>query len=53
MVVVRTMLDRQKHPFYEHSDADFFLVARDGGDVGRIAVLENRRYNEYQGTRQA
>ena len=23
-------LDRRKHPFYEHSDADFFIAARDG-----------------------
>jgi hypothetical protein len=46
-------LNRDKHPFYEHSDADFFIATRDGRDVGRIAVLENRRYNEYHQTRQA
>lgn len=46
-------LNRQKHPYYEHSDADFFIARRDGQDVGRIAVLENRRFNEYHGTRQA
>jgi len=40
-------LNRDKHPFYEHSDADFFIAVREGRDVGRIAVLENRRYNEY------
>ncbi len=50
---VRTQLDRQKHPFYEHSDADFFIAVRNGRDVGRIAALENRRFNEYHGTRQA
>ena len=50
---VRTMLNRQKHPFYEHSDADFFIAVRDGQDVGRIAALENRRFNEYHDTRQA
>jgi hypothetical protein len=44
---IRTMLDRDKHPFYEHSDADFFVVERDGEVVGRIAVLENRNYNRY------
>ena len=53
MADVETQLNRQKHPFYEHSDADFFVVNRDGRDVGRIAVMENRRYNEYHGTRQA
>jgi GNAT superfamily N-acetyltransferase len=46
-------LNRQKHPFYEHSDADFFIAARDGRDVGRVAALENRRFNAYHKTRQA
>jgi GNAT superfamily N-acetyltransferase len=50
---IRLMLNRRKHPFYEHSDADFFLAVRDGRDVGRVAVLENRRYNQYHDKRQA
>ena len=45
-----TQLNRKKHPYYEHSQADFFIAVRDGRDVGRIAALENRRYNDYQGT---
>ena len=40
-------LDRKKHPFFEHSDGDFFIAKRDGRDVGRIAVLENKPFNEY------
>jgi hypothetical protein len=48
-----TQLNRVKHPYYEHSDADFFIAVRDGRDVGRIAALENRHFNEYHGTRQA
>jgi hypothetical protein len=40
-------LNRIKHPFYEHSDADFFIAVRDGLDAGRIAVLENKPYNAY------
>lgn len=48
-----TQLNRKKHPFYEHSDADFFIAVRDGRDVGRIAALENRRFNDYHGSRQA
>ncbi len=47
------MLDPAKHPFYEHSDADFFIAVKDSHDVGRIAALENRHYNEYHDTRQA
>jgi len=47
---IELMLNRQKHPFYEHSDADFFIAAR---DVGRVAALENRRFNDYHKTKQA
>jgi hypothetical protein len=49
----RLFLNRQKHPFYEHSDADFFIAVQDGRDVGRVAALENRRFNEYHDTRKA
>ncbi len=44
---VKLMLDRHKYPYYEHSDARFLLAERDGRDVGRIAVLENRHYNAH------
>ncbi len=50
---VEIQLDRVKHPFYEHSDADFFIVRRDGRDVGRVAALENKPFNAYHHTRQA
>lgn len=41
-------MDRAKQPFYQHSGADFFVAVKDGQDVGRIAVLENRRHNDYK-----
>lgn len=41
------MLDRQRHPFYQHSDAAFFLAEADDRISGRIAVLDNRHYNDY------
>jgi len=47
------VLNRRKHPFHEHSDVDFFLAARDGRDVGRIAVIENKPFNQYQGEKSA
>ena len=50
---VNTQLNRDKHPFHEHSDADFFIVTRDGRDVGRIAALENKPFNKYHGTHKA
>src|SRR4030043_518372 len=48
-----TQLNESKHPFYEHSVADFFIATKDGRDVGRIAALENTRFNQYHKTRQA
>ncbi len=42
---IRETLDRNKHPFYEHSTADFYIAVRDGRDIGRITALENSNYN--------
>ena len=50
---VELMLNKQKHPFYEHSDADFFVAVRDGRAVGRIAALVNHPYNAYHHAQQA
>jgi hypothetical protein len=47
------MLNKTKHPFYEHSDADFFIAERDGLPVGRLAVIENRSFNRYHETKTA
>ncbi|MFN8595673.1 MAG: hypothetical protein U0559_05775 [Anaerolineae bacterium] len=47
------MLDRRKHPFYQHSDADFFLALKADRVVGRLAILENKRYNDFNQTRTA
>jgi len=46
-------LNPKKHPFYEHSDAEFFLAVRDGRDVGRIAAIENRPFNQYHNSKEA
>lgn len=45
---MRKNLNPQKHPFYQHSKAAFFLAVNDGKPVGRIAVMENRRFNEFR-----
>jgi GNAT superfamily N-acetyltransferase len=50
---VAAAMDRDKLPFYEHSEAEFYLATQNGADVGRIAVLENRHYNEYHGSKRA
>ncbi len=49
----RIQLNPAKHPFYEHSEAAFFLAERDGTPVGRLAALENRPYNRYHQVQQA
>ncbi len=42
-----TMLSRTKNPFFQHSDALYFLAERAGKVVGRIAAIENRQHNAY------
>jgi hypothetical protein len=49
----RMQMNKKKHPFYEHSDADFFIAVKDGEDVGCISALENKPYNEYHKKKQA
>jgi hypothetical protein len=46
-------LDRKKHPFHEHSDVEFFLAVRDGCDVGRIAVIANKPFNQFHNEKTA
>ncbi|MFZ3151565.1 MAG: hypothetical protein WA116_07770 [Anaerolineaceae bacterium] len=48
---IYAMMNPKKHPFYDHSVADFFLAIRDGKDVGRIAALENKPFNTYHGAK--
>lgn len=49
----RLRLSRKRNPFYKHSQAAFFLAYEGTHPLGRIAVLDNRRYNEFNGTRTA
>ncbi len=44
---MKLVMNRQRHPFYRHSDADFFLVEDNSRALGRIAVLENKNYNNF------
>jgi ribosomal protein S18 acetylase RimI-like enzyme len=44
----RFPLDREKHPFYKHSHADFYLAESEGQVIGRIAAVHNTRHNEYR-----
>jgi GNAT superfamily N-acetyltransferase len=44
----RKQLNRELHPFYRHSNAEFFLAFQDGKVAGRIAVLNPRKRNAYR-----
>ncbi len=46
----RMQLNRKKNPFYKYNDAAFFVAEKDGRDVGRIAVLHPKFFNEFKGT---
>ena len=50
---VATRMNSNKHPFYEHSDAEFFVAKISDEVVGRIAMLENKPYNRYHDKKQA
>lgn len=56
----RLRLSPRRFPFYKHSQAAFFLANEETGaspvstrPIGRIAVLDNSRYNEFNNTRAA
>jgi len=41
-------LDREKNPFFEHAEAEYFLAWRDGEVVGRVTAHIDHRFNEFQ-----
>ena len=42
------VMNRKKHPFFHHSTAGFYVAEEAGRVLGRLAVLDNRKYNEYR-----
>jgi hypothetical protein len=49
----RLRLSPKRLPFYRHSQAAFFLAYEGTRPIGRLAILDNRRYNEFNKTRTA
>ena len=43
----RLRLNPKRFPFYKHSQAAFFVAFEKTSPIGRLAVLDNRHYNEY------
>jgi len=48
---MKKLLDRKKHPFFCHSEAELFLARSGGEPVGRIAAILNNNHNRYHGER--
>lgn len=48
---IKLMLNKKKHPFFEHSDGEYFLAYKDGKIAGRIGVFINKLFNEYHGVK--
>jgi hypothetical protein len=42
-------LNRDKNPYFEHAEVEYFIAERDGEPVGRISAQVDRRWDEYQG----
>jgi GNAT superfamily N-acetyltransferase len=45
----RQFLDRDKNPFFDHAEAEYFLAERDGQVVGRITAHVDERWTQFQG----
>jgi GNAT superfamily N-acetyltransferase len=43
---MKDRLNRAKHPFFEHAEADYFLARRGPDIVGRIAAIIDRNHNQ-------
>jgi hypothetical protein len=44
-------LDVKKHPFYKLGAIQCFMAIKDGKDAGRIAAINNMKYNEFHGSK--
>jgi len=49
----KEFLDRKRHPFYKHGDAELFLAWRQGELVGRIMASDDPNYNALHRSRVA
>jgi GNAT superfamily N-acetyltransferase len=47
----RRHLNRQRNPFFDHAEAEYFLAWRNGWPAGRITAHIDHRLNEFQNNR--
>jgi len=50
---MKIMLDQKKHPFYEHSVAEYYLAKQNNKVVGRLGVMENMPFNKVHQSKKA
>jgi hypothetical protein len=43
----KTLLSKEKNPFFQNADADYFLAYKNDEIVGRIAAIKNDIYLKY------
>jgi hypothetical protein len=41
------LINPEKNPFFKENDSAFYLCYEDNKIVGRVAAIENKRYNDY------
>lgn len=46
----KKLIDKDVNPFYENGDIALFLAEQNGEVCGRIAAIEDHRYNEHHGS---
>ncbi len=46
---MKKLLNRNKNPFFKHSEAELFLAKQNGKYVGRIAAILNNNHNSFHG----
>ena len=46
LIEANEMIDRRKHPFYQHGDAQAFIAVRGNETVGRIIASDDPNYNQ-------
>jgi hypothetical protein len=42
-------LNREKNPYFEHAEVEYFIAERDGEPLGRVSVQVDHRWDEFQG----
>jgi hypothetical protein len=50
---MRKQMDKTKHPFFTHSEADFVIVEEGNEVLARVCVMENTAYNNHQNEKSA